>query len=500
MIAGDSFQKMDAFAKIYKKFENTISEKKLIFPGDIIITAFSGGSDSLALLLLLNEYSRQHGNISVRAFHYNHMIRGEAADRDEAFCGELCEKLNIPFEAGRGNVPEYAKKEGISLEEAARKLRYEALETFAASLGDNAKIAVAHNYGDRAETVLLNILRGTSLSGLRGIRYRKGRIIRPLMDITKAETYEVCGFFNTEPRRDDTNFVADCRRNRLRLEVIPYIEKATGADLTKRLNELARLSEADCDFIDDCAEKAYRTMAENAENGRIKAEIGKIGELPPALRGRAVKLIISGAKNNRGESPYKDGVGVTETLITRLVNFALSGDSGRIELGKGIFAEKKENYLEVGAFAELKPAEEFPEIIIDMYNIPEIIDAGDSFFELSELTGESLKKAVADCGKNRNLVALDLEKARKPGVLRIRPPRPGDRFFPYGGKGGKSLGRFLIDEKIPREKRTQVSVLEAGGSIIHLFGIRRGKFAEITEKTTTGLLIARKYKTQNPED
>ncbi|MBQ9858545.1 MAG: tRNA lysidine(34) synthetase TilS, partial [Oscillospiraceae bacterium] len=162
-----------------------IEKNSMISKGDTVLAAVSGGADSVCMLHILLELSKEH-NFTVCAAHFNHTLRGEEADRDEAFVKELCTSLGVPFYAGRGDVAAFAKEQGKSTEEAARIMRYDFLHKTASETGA-AKIATAHNADDNAETVILNLARGTGLAGLRGIPPVRDNIIRPILCLTRED-------------------------------------------------------------------------------------------------------------------------------------------------------------------------------------------------------------------------------------------------------------------------------------------------------------------------
>ena len=218
----------------------------------ICTVAFSGGADSTALLLCLYQLREQLA-IDLRAVHVHHGIRGAEADRDAAFCKQICEKYGIPFQTVYVDVPAYARENRLSLETAARRLRYEALEQAA----PEGEIATAHHAGDNAETVLFHLLRGSGMKGLRGILPRSGRIIRPLLYAEKSDILsflQACGETYVE---DSTNFLPDSSRNRLRSELMPLLLRENPAALQTIARTAAILTEDEA-YLSEEAEKAYR--------------------------------------------------------------------------------------------------------------------------------------------------------------------------------------------------------------------------------------------------
>ncbi|WP_300277188.1 tRNA lysidine(34) synthetase TilS, partial [Peptacetobacter sp.] len=209
---------------IFNKFVETIDKHNMISDGDKIIVALSGGPDSVCLIHLLNRL-KESRNLEIYAAHLNHQIRGIEAQMDAMYVSELCNKLNIPVFIKSVDVPAYCEKNGLSLEEGARKVRYEMLYEIKRRTGSN-KIAVGHNMNDQAETVIMRIMRGTGLQGLRGIEYvREDGIIRPILDIERKDIEEYCTKNELDPKIDKTNLESIYTRNRIRLELIPYMKE-----------------------------------------------------------------------------------------------------------------------------------------------------------------------------------------------------------------------------------------------------------------------------------
>ena len=208
-----------------QKVLNTIKKYNLIKDGDRVVVGVSGGPDSISLLDILNKLKNEKKlNFEIICVHINHQIREEAND-DELFVQNYCKKNQIKFYCKRIDVIKYANNNKIGLEEAGRILRYDFFEEIMQKEKAN-KIAIAHNKNDKAETIIMNIIRGTGISGLKGIEpIREEKYIRPLIECTRDEIEEYCIQNNLNPRIDKTNFENDCTRNKVRNIVLPYIKK-----------------------------------------------------------------------------------------------------------------------------------------------------------------------------------------------------------------------------------------------------------------------------------
>ena len=209
--------------KIDEKIIRFIEEQELIELGDKILVALSGGPDSVFLLHFLLKYRKKYG-IEIGAMHVNHMIRGEEANKDEKFCRKLCLKLGVDYHTVKRNVPSFAKTNKISIEEAAREIRYKELTKIQKNFFYD-KIATAHNCSDNAETVFLNLIKGTGLKGLSGIPIRRENIIRPILSISKDEILEYLKKNKVEYLIDKTNLSNIYERNFVRNEIFPQIKK-----------------------------------------------------------------------------------------------------------------------------------------------------------------------------------------------------------------------------------------------------------------------------------
>ena len=236
---------MDALMLEIKRY---IGANQLICPGDGVVVGLSGGPDSVFLLYALHTLQARLG-FTLRAVHVHHGIRGAEADRDEAFSAELCAKLAVPFQAVHVAAPEYAAQHGLSLEEAARILRYEALETARQQMGTpSAWIAVAHHLDDQAETVLHNLVRGAGLRGLAGMENRRNHVIRPLLSIKREDILKWLEQNNIPYVTDSTNADPHYTRNRIRSTVLPELRAINPEASAHIAHSAALLREADAYF------------------------------------------------------------------------------------------------------------------------------------------------------------------------------------------------------------------------------------------------------------
>lgn len=272
-------------SEFIEKVRAALSEFSSVRSTKTVVCGLSGGADSTALLLALKLVSGEFG-FTTAACHLNHGLRGEDSDSDERFCTELCEKLEIPLYKRRENVREYSQKHD-SLEETARKVRYDFFEEALGHFGENAVLATAHNANDNAETVLLNLIRGTGLRGLCGIPRERGKIIRPLLDIERGEIEEFLAEKGQNFVTDKTNFSVEYTRNKIRAKLIPEILEINPSFLTT-IGRMTKNLRADEQYFEETTEKVLEES--KTERGYIAEIIDGCAE---PIKVRAVKKILA---------------------------------------------------------------------------------------------------------------------------------------------------------------------------------------------------------------
>ena len=246
------------------KVLKTIKKYNMLQDGDKVVIGVSGGPDSMSLLNSLNNL-KEKLNIKIYVAHINHMIR-EEADEETEYVRSFCKKIGVEFFAKRIKVEEEAKKQKIGTEEAGRNIRYEFFEEVAKKVGAN-KIATAHNSNDNAETVLMNIIRGTSISGLKGIeKVRDGKFIRPIIECNRGEVEEYCKEKKIDPRYDKTNYENIYTRNKIRNLLIPYLQKEFNPNIIEGINRLSNLATSNEEFLNNIVENEYRKLLISGDN------------------------------------------------------------------------------------------------------------------------------------------------------------------------------------------------------------------------------------------
>ena len=278
------------------KVINTIKRYNLIQSGDKVVLGVSGGPDSISMLNILNEI-KEEWQFEIYVAHINHMIRKEAND-DEKYVQQYCEKNNIQCFVKRVNVQEIANIQKIGTEEAGRNIRYEFFEEVLQKVGAN-KIAIAHNKNDKIETIVMNLLRGSGLSGLKGIEpIREQRIIRPLIECERQEIEQYCEQYKLNPRIDKTNFENDYTRNKIRNIVIPYIKNKFNPNIIETMDRLSRVATDESNYIELQAQKKYKEIVIEKTQHQIILNLKRFNELDEVIKKRIILLAIKDIKGS----------------------------------------------------------------------------------------------------------------------------------------------------------------------------------------------------------
>lgn len=277
------------------KVENTINKYKLLEKNEKIVIGVSGGPDSMTLLTILLKLKEKY-NLSLIVAHINHQIR-ENAIKDEEYVKEFCQKNNIEIYIKRANIIEKSQKEKKGLEETGREVRYNFFEEVLKKTNAN-KIAIAHNLNDNCETIIMNQLRGTGLSGLKGIEPKRGKYIRPLIEIDRKEIEEYCEKNKINPRHDESNDDNTYTRNKIRNIVIPYIKKEFNPNIVNSMNRMAQIVKENEEFLDKEVKKAYNDIIIKEEN-EIIYDLKEFNDKDIVIQKR---LILFGIKKIFGDT------------------------------------------------------------------------------------------------------------------------------------------------------------------------------------------------------
>ena len=413
-------------------------------PGDKILVALSGGSDSCALLHVLIALASEY-NITLCAAHLNHSLRGEESDRDHRFVQELCQSLNIPLVCEKADISALAN--GTGIEEFARQYRYDFLERARKTLGAD-KIATAHNAQDNAETVLFNLARGTSLTGLCGIPATRQNIIRPMIFAQKQHVLDFLAQNMLTYITDSTNEQDIYTRNKIRRHVVPVLEQINPAFSQTVLNMTLTLKEEN-DFLEKTAIGLFNQGSLDAKHYEISIETLKTAH--PAIAKRALALALKALVPRQ----------VTQTYIEQLYKLVGSTRvSAQVTLPQGFVAVKEYNNLAI-----LQPVTAPPAPLVLQPDTP--VSFGDYTLVLTN------NKEILKNYKIINIFPLDCDIIDKKTVVRSR--QTGDKI--RVNKVGKSLKKLFIDKKVPKSLRERTPVVCQGDVIIGVGGLCGGDLA-----------------------
>ncbi len=293
-----------------QKVKETIKKYNLINSGDRIVLGVSGGPDSIAMLDILRQL-RDEIKFEIYVVHINHNIRGKDADEDEEYVKKYCENYNIKCFSKKIDVPTIAQNEKIGTEEAGRKVRYEYFDEILQKTNSN-KIGIAHNKNDKVETIIMHLLRGSGVSGLRGIEpIRENKFIKPLIECDRQEIEKYCEENNLQPRIDKTNFENEYTRNKIRNIVIPYIKEQFNPNIIETITRLSEVISNEDNFIEKIAQETYNKLLVIEENNRIELNLKEFNLLDEVLKNR---IILIATKKIFGSTQGIEKVNITDII------------------------------------------------------------------------------------------------------------------------------------------------------------------------------------------
>jgi tRNA(Ile)-lysidine synthase len=452
-------------ANVERRVQDFVRRNDILNAGEGVVVAVSGGPDSTALLLALNQL-RSTLNIQIIAAHFNHMLRSaEEAAADLDFVRALASTLDIPFVHAEGDVRARARAKHESLENAARRLRYAFLAGQAKDAGASA-VVTGHTIDDQAETVLLHLIRGAGLDGIAGMRPRSAwpfravggehvpegpgpDLARPLLSLRREDTEKYCRDRGLSPRKDPTNDLPVAARNRLRRELVPALRRFN-PNIDEAIARVAAAAARDADYLDDLA---MHHFARIASLGSRTVSIARADLLlaTPALSVRLLRLAfqhVTGA--------FAD----LETAHIEALLDALHRPPGRLSLPGGVIAVTDSHSLVLRRGKEAEPAQRIPEMPLA---VPGRTEAGGRVFEANIVSRPSdvSQTTPHEAFLNAEKVGAD---------LCVRSRRPGDRLRPLGLGGEKKLQDILVDAKVPAAERDGIPLVCAGDQIAWVVG------------------------------
>lgn len=460
---------------IIDSFRNTIKSYRMLQGRKNIFVACSGGPDSIALLYLMRKLQRE-SKFKLGILHANHQLRGKESDADELFVKRLAEKFSLPFVSDSLSVKEFAKDSRLSLEEAARILRYQFF-TKAAREHKIDTIALGHTMDDQAETVLMRVFSGSGLVGFGGIRAlferNQVRFIRPLSQIPKHEILDYLKRGEILFRTDESNLSDRFLRNKIRLNVMPVLKKEFGENLPKVLSRIAETTAQDSDFLETTAALLYMEFHKQKKN-EILFSRKQFSQLHPSMQFRMVQA----AAHEFGSEFAFDHWRELERLFTDHRTFETDLPNGIVcAVTQSSVALKYKQFKRV-----LKDLSDFSYLL----NLDEQVRVAES---RRTIECKQIHQKPRTVVKNREDYALlDASKLKFPLLIRNR--KEGDVFKPLGQEREQKLKDYFIKQKIPYEQRNSIPLVVANGQIVWIAGIALSDDAKITSETNKIIKLA----------
>lgn len=459
-----------------------IQKHRLISAGETVLVAVSGGADSVCLLHILAQRQAELG-IKLHVAHLNHKLRGDESEEDAWYVADLAHKLGIPITMDTIDVAAYRDRKRCSLEEAAREVRYSFLADAVASSGAVCAVA-GHTRDDQVETILMHLLRGTGIAGLRGLQPRASVLIgdciktplivvRPLLEVSRQETSDYCRRFKLKPRTDSSNASPDFLRNRIRLELLPALRNYN-SQVDAAMLRLADIASDQVHYIEEQASDLW-SKAATADSGVVYLDKSRMLDLPLTMQRqlfrRAVEQLIGNLRDIEADH------------IEAMVEF-LSKSAGKslclphdlrlsVEYGRLVLTANQT------ALCPFPPID--GEIAI---NLP-----GETMLPGWKIKAEILREKAGSGRNERDVFSAAFDLAKAGTQLIVRQRQRGDRFQPLGMSQLKKLQDFMVDARIPRAWRSRVPLLCSPQQILWVAGWRIDDRVRVTEATNKVLRV-----------
>ncbi|MCM1157399.1 MAG: tRNA lysidine(34) synthetase TilS [Bacteroidales bacterium] len=478
-----------------EKIRKTIREYQMLDAKDRVVMGISGGADSVALLLALCRL-REEFSLWLAAVHVNHGIRGDAAKGDAEYVERLCRTYGVPFFLFEENIPEMAKKQGKSEEEMGREYRYQCFFRVLEEM-HAGKLAVAHHMDDQAETVLFHLIRGTGLSGMRGMLPVNGKVIRPLINCRKEELADWLRREQVPWREDATNREDICSRNRLRNRVFPELEKINAQTVAHVCRLAKEMQEYEQFFRQSVSDYVERNAVVEGREGEFSVKINRkmlAGQPEVMCRGVIYELLALAAGKKRD---------FTEEHV-QAVCALLAKQSGR-KISLPCRIEALVSYENLIIRKCLEKREECWQEKIELNRLlaeaengypaeQKIVLPGGAYLGVQVLSAAGQGEKIAEiqkmsAGNFKNPYAKFFDCDTIKGTLYIRTPQPEDYLVINQQGGRKSLSRYFKDVKLPADKRKARMIVADGSEVLWVLGGRRSEKYRIQDDTRHVLML-----------
>ena len=502
-----------------KKVLDYIRRYELIAKGDHVVVGVSGGADSVCLLFLLEEISKVL-EFTISVVHVNHHLRGDEADRDEAFTRKLCERMQVPFEVFHYDIRQMADEGKMSIEETGRKARYEAFDLHCKNVGalldnvnadknagengepavyadtkvcDKIKIALAHHQNDVAETFLYHLARGTDLAGLSAIRPARGKYIRPLLCMNRQEIEHYLNARNIEYVKDSTNEEDVYTRNKIRHHVVEYLENEINPRTAVHMAETSESLGEIQDFLLELYAEKYQQYAKESHREkpyRIFLEESLFSEKKVLVKGvlRIVLGRLSGSLKNIGRIHIERVYDLSEMGVGKSVSLPYGLTAEKEYHGISIWKQENLN-LEKQRSGEGKNQKKSDLVYMDvnsregshgLEDVPLMIP-GETVFENYRIISAFEEQSLKEIPEKTYTKWFDYDKIK--GNLVLRHRRKGDYLVINGLGGRKKLKDYFINEKIPQKERDQIPLVCCGDHVAWICGHRISELYKVDENS-----------------
>ena len=455
----------------YEKVRQLITDNSLLSAKDTVLIALSGGPDSVALLHILTRLKKRL-SLNLNAIYINHGLRPRAAAKEELFCTALCQKFEVKLRIVAVDIKALSAGSKKGIEEAARDFRYEQFEKLAAELNCN-KIALGHHFDDRVETILFRFLRGTGPAGLKGIPVSRGKIIRPLFNLTKQEILDYLKKQDLKYCIDKSNSKTEFRRNYIRHRLLPEIRAKLNPAVDRGIISLSEIISEEELYLEKIADKAYIKCVTRSPAGKLVLASERFAGYDLWVQRRVIRRCIAKVSKT-SLTPSKEVVGrVIEVAAGKKKAVSVPGNLQCQRIGQELYFYPKarlifQERIEIGSKCKI-----------------EVLGATISVKLLKQDNQSLLKKRQSPD------VIVDFGKIRPP--LLVRNIRTGDRFCPLGLKGSKKVSDYLVDRKVSRPLRDEVPLVVDRKGIIWLAGLEIDERVKIDNTTTERLKIGIRY-------
>ncbi|MDY0361404.1 MAG: tRNA lysidine(34) synthetase TilS [Desulforegulaceae bacterium] len=465
--------------KLTKEIEKKLKINFKIKKNDSILVGFSGGPDSVFLLHQFHILSKNLG-FKLGAFHLNHCLRGIDSENDAVFCKNFSKNIEAPFYYEKKDIKKIAKELKISEEDAGRKIRYESLYQIAQSNGFT-HIATAHHKDDSIEQVLMNLIRGTGISGLSGIPEKREKIIRPLLNIEKKDILSYLDSNKISYCTDKTNFETDYLRNKIRNILIPYLEKNYNPSIKKGIANLIDIASEENIFFENFTKNIFEKTVK-LETNKAEINLKIFADLEKAVKRRLLREVIKALKGTTFKTSLDH--------IDKIIQISLNSGTKKFHLKDQVIAQKYFDTLELKISDHcLRNLDNKNSLDLNfkIEKLPEKI----IFLDISKTIQF---KIYIEYKTNENLneleeIRLNASKIKFPLILRSL--ENGDRFSPQNFKGRKKIKKILCEKRLSPDQKKKIAVLESEGKIYWISGVAINHFNAFPLKGEKTLVIKR---------